>query len=127
MATENPTWGEERISDELSLKLGIRVSPRTVAKYRQTGPARQTDPKQRWLTFVRNHAKAIVACDFFVVVTASFRLLYVFVVLEQGTRRVLHTTSLTTRRRTGRRHDHQLLPIASEPISLRMLCSNIPK
>jgi hypothetical protein len=42
------------------------------------------------LTFVRNHAKAIVACDFFVVVTASFRLLYVFVVPDQGTRRVLH-------------------------------------
>jgi putative transposase len=90
MATENPSWGEERISNELSLKLGIRVSPRTVARYRQTGPVRQPDPKQRWLTFVRNHAKAIVACDFFVVVTASFRLLYVFVVLEQGTRRVLH-------------------------------------
>jgi len=90
MATENPSWGEERISNELSLKLGIRVSPRTVARYRQTGPVRQPDPEQRWLTFVRNHAKAIAACDFFVVVTASFRLLYVFVVLEQGTRRVLH-------------------------------------
>jgi putative transposase len=51
---------------------------------------RQPDPKQRWLTFVRNQAKAIVACDFFVVVTASFRLLYGFVILEQVTRRVLH-------------------------------------
>jgi len=90
MAAKNPPWGEERISNELSLKLGIRVSPRTVARYRHTGPVRQPDPKQRWLTFVRNHAKAIVACDFFVVVTASFRLLYVFVVLDQGTRRVLH-------------------------------------
>jgi len=30
MAHENPTWGEERIADELKLKLGIRVSPRTV-------------------------------------------------------------------------------------------------
>ena len=28
---ENPTWGEERIANELMLKLGIRVSPRTVA------------------------------------------------------------------------------------------------
>jgi putative transposase len=56
MAAENPTWGEERISNELSLKLGIRISPRTVAGYRQTGPARQPDRKQRCLSFVRNHA-----------------------------------------------------------------------
>ena len=32
MAHDNPTWGEERIADELKLKLGIRVSPRTVRK-----------------------------------------------------------------------------------------------
>jgi len=33
MDRENPTWGEERIADEVSLKLGIKISPRTVAKY----------------------------------------------------------------------------------------------
>ena len=33
MAHDNPTWGEERIADELKLKLGIGVSPRTVRKY----------------------------------------------------------------------------------------------
>jgi putative transposase len=32
MDGENPTWGEERIANELSLKLGLRVSPRTVHK-----------------------------------------------------------------------------------------------
>ena len=32
MARENPTWGQERIADELSLKLGILVSPRTVSQ-----------------------------------------------------------------------------------------------
>jgi len=32
MATENPSWGEERIANELKLKLGIQVSPRTVGK-----------------------------------------------------------------------------------------------
>src|SRR5262252_995953 len=46
---------------------------------------------QRWQTFVRNHAQAFVACDFCVVVTATFRLLYVFVVMEHATRRILHT------------------------------------
>ena len=82
MAAENPTWGEERIANELKLKLGIRVSPRTVEKYLRVCPVRTPDPKQRWLTFVHNHAKVIVACDFFVVVTATFRTLYVFVILE---------------------------------------------
>ena len=92
MAAENPIWGEARIADELRLKLGIRVAPRTVGKYLSDGrgPRRTPDPKQRWTTFVRNHAKGIVACDFFVVVTATFRVLYVFVVMEIGTRRIVH-------------------------------------
>jgi transposase InsO family protein len=45
---------------------------------------------QAWSSFVRNHARAVLACDFFVAVTATFRLLYIFVVLEVGTRRILH-------------------------------------
>ena len=91
MAVGNVTWGEERIADELKLKLGLRVSPRTVGKYlQQAGPRRAPDPQQRWLTFIRNHAKAIVACDFFTVVTISFRTLYAFVIMEVGTRRILH-------------------------------------
>ena len=92
MAADNPIWGEARIADELRLKLGIRVSPRTVGKYLShgRGPRRTPDPKQRWMTFVRNHAKGIVACDFFVVVTATFRVLYVFVVMEVGARRIVH-------------------------------------
>ena len=45
---------------------------------------------QRWATFLKNHARAILACDFFVAVTATFRMLYVFVVIEHGTRRLKH-------------------------------------
>jgi hypothetical protein len=45
---------------------------------------------QGWSMFVRNHARSVLATDFFVVVTATFRILYVFVVLEVGTRRILH-------------------------------------
>ena len=51
---------------------------------------RTPDPKQRWTTFIRNHAQLIVAGDFFVVVTATFRTLYVFVLMELRTRRILH-------------------------------------
>jgi len=43
---------------------------------------------QRWSTFLRNHAQAIVACDFFVAVTATF--IYVFVVMHHSSRRLLH-------------------------------------
>jgi hypothetical protein len=39
---------------------------------------------------VRNHARDVLACDFFVTVTARFRLLYVFVVLDVGKRRLVH-------------------------------------
>jgi transposase InsO family protein len=93
MARENPTWGQERIANELLLKLGLRVSPRTVRKYmpkRVDYSRGHRRSSQRWQTFVRNHAQAIVACDFCVVVTATFRLLYVFVVMEHATRRILH-------------------------------------
>src|SRR6266850_3386281 len=56
MASENATWGEERIANELKLKLGIRVSPRTVGKYLQDGGSRrEPDPQQRWLTMYEKH------------------------------------------------------------------------
>jgi putative transposase len=90
MVRGNPTWGEERIANELWLKLGIRVSPRTVKAY---WPARGPRPDQRsqsWNTFVRNHARAIVACDFMVAATARFQSLYIFMVMEVGSRRILH-------------------------------------
>jgi hypothetical protein len=78
MARENPTWGEEWIANELRLKLGLRVSPRTVRKYlpkhRDRGGGKRV-LSQRWRTFVRNHAQAIVACDLCVMVTATFHLL----------------------------------------------------
>lgn len=90
MATANRTWGEERIAAELLVKLGIRVSPRTVRRYMPAGPPRGRMGTQAWRAFIRNHLQATLASDFFVVVTATFRVLYVFVVLEVGTRRILH-------------------------------------
>jgi len=90
MANENRLWGEERIANELLLKLGIRISPRTVRKYMPKRPHGQPRGDQRWSTFLKNHAAAILACDFFVTVTATFRVLYVFVVIERGTRCLAH-------------------------------------
>ena len=90
---ENPTWGQERIANELLLKLGLRVSPRTVRKYMPShcvgGPGKRCS-SQRWSTFIRNQAKGIVACDFCVVITSTFRILYVFVIIEHASRRLIH-------------------------------------
>jgi putative transposase len=69
MARENPAWGQERIANELLLKLGLQVSPRTVRKcLPQPAPGRPRGDQQ-WSTFLRNHARAIIACDFCVAVT----------------------------------------------------------
>jgi putative transposase len=96
MAADNPLWGEERIANELLVKLGIRVSPRTVSKYMPKRPPGRPRGDQRWSTFLKNHAKAILACDFFVAVTVTFRMLYVFVVIEHGTRRLAHINVTTS-------------------------------
>ena len=91
MARANATWGEERIAAELRLKLGLSVSPRTVRRYMpQGGRPRDRVSSHEWSTFVRHHAGAVLACDFFVTITATFRTLYVFVVPEVGTRRIVH-------------------------------------
>jgi putative transposase len=87
MARANQTWGEERIAAELLLKVGVAVSPRTVRRYmRRPRPSRPSESSQTWTTFVQNHARETLACDFFMAVT----LVYVFLVLEIGTRRIVH-------------------------------------
>ena len=70
------------------LKLGIDVSQSTVAKYmvRQRKP-----PSQTWRTFLDNHVTQLMAADFFVVPTATCRLLFVLVILAHDRRRVVHT------------------------------------
>src|SRR4029077_4147509 len=74
----------------VSLALFTRMFDwRTVGKYMPKRPPGQPRGDQRWSTFLKNHAKAILACDFFVAVTASFRFLYVFVVIEHNSRRLV--------------------------------------
>ena len=86
MALANPLWGAPRIHGEL-LKLGLDVSQRTVARLM---PRRPKPPSQSWRTFLQNHVADLVSVDFFVVPTATFRILYVFVVLLHHRRRVVH-------------------------------------
>jgi putative transposase len=88
MAAHNRLWGAERIRGEL-LKLGIRLSKRTIQKYlRRARPPRPRG--QKWSTFLHNHAHAIWACDFVAVTDLFFRPIYAFVLIEIATRRVVH-------------------------------------
>ena len=86
MAQANPRWGAPRIHGEL-LKLGVNVCQATVAKYMRQ---RRQPPSQTWRTFLRNHVGQIVAADFFVVPTATYRLLFVLVLLAHDRRRIRH-------------------------------------
>jgi transposase InsO family protein len=87
MALANVGWGPPRIHGEL-MKLGIAVSEATVSRYMPRRP--RTPPSQSWRTFLRNHARELVAIDFFVVPTVTFKLLFGFVVLDHGRRRLVH-------------------------------------
>ena len=86
MSVENPLWGTPRIQSELAL-LGHDVSKATVDKYRIR---HRQPPSQTWRTFLNNHAKDIVAIDFFTVPTATFRILYCLVMLRHDRRTVAH-------------------------------------
>jgi transposase InsO family protein len=92
MATENLGWGAPRIHGEL-LKLGIDVSERTVSRLM---PHRRKPPSQTWRTFLANHAGTLACIDFLAVHTASFRVLYVFLVLSVDRRRVVHWNLTST-------------------------------
>ena len=88
MAGNNRLWGAERIRGEL-LKLGIHVGKRTIQKYMRSVRTRRPGG-QKWSTFLRNHAADIWACDFLQVADLFFRPLFVFLLLELKTRRVIH-------------------------------------
>jgi transposase InsO family protein len=86
MSSANPLWGAPRIHGEL-LKLGLTVSQATVSKY-MVRPRRPRS--QGWRTFLKNHAEHLIGLDFFTVPTATFRVLFVLVMLTHSRRRLVH-------------------------------------
>ena len=95
MARENPTWGRRRIRAELAL-LGYEVAELTVAKYmHRTSPR----PSPTWRAFLAAHARDIVAVDFFLVPTLTFRLL---VRLRRASAMTAANSSTSTSRITPR-------------------------
>ncbi len=86
MSREKPSWGVPRIQSELAL-LGHSVSEATVRKYRTR---HRKPPSQTWRTFLDNHVRDIVAVGFFTVPTATFRILFTFIVLRHDRRMLVH-------------------------------------
>ena len=86
MAKANPLWGAPRIHGEL-LKLGIEVSQSTVGRLI---PRRGKPPSPSWRSFLDNHVPELASVDFFTIPTATFRVLFVLVVLRHDRRRVVH-------------------------------------
>ena len=90
MARDNRLWGAERIRGEL-LKLGIKASKRTIQKHmRSVRPPRGGG--QDWGTFLYNHMDQTWACDFLQTHDLLFRPVFVFVIIELHSRRVLHAS-----------------------------------
>ena len=71
------------------MRLGIKVAKSTIQRYinEVRGPL---STKQTWSTFLRNHPKDIWACDFLQTYDLFFRAIFVFVVIELGSRRLVH-------------------------------------
>ena len=116
IAAANRLRGAPRIRGEL-LALGLRVSEATVSRYMPKRTRRSRGQTRR--TFISNHSKGLVAVDFFVVPTASFKVLYVFVAMAVDTRRIVHfnvchmPTDVWTARQLS-----EIFPWASEGMAL---------
>ena len=86
ISTANPLWGAPRVHGEL-LKLGLSMAQATVSKYLVR---RRTPPSQTWRSFLKNHVPDLVSVDFFTVPAATFKVLFVFLVLRHDRRRIVH-------------------------------------
>jgi putative transposase len=62
MSRDNPSWGEDKINEELRVKFGIRHSTSTIRKYMARRRLRRDG--QKWRTFIKNHSHELFACDF---------------------------------------------------------------
>ncbi|MCZ6653460.1 MAG: transposase [Planctomycetota bacterium] len=118
MSLENPFWGTPRIQSELRL-LGYEASKATVDKYKIH---RRKPPSQTWRTLLDNHDRDIVAVDFFMVPTATIRILFCFIVLRNDRRVVVHSN--LTANLTGQWTAQQVVEAFSEETAPRFLIRN---
>ncbi len=88
ISSDHPEYGEDRIALELEVKFGIRHGASTIRRYMVRG--RPTNDSQTWRNFLKNQDKAMWTCDFFVQHTVGFRVLYVFIIMELSSRKLIH-------------------------------------
>lgn len=86
MQAENPLWGAGRISGEIH-NLGIEMDRKYV--WKQMRKFNHT-PGPGWTTFLKNHMSETAAADFFVAITATYRFLYGFLIIDHHRRRIIH-------------------------------------
>ncbi|MFH1999717.1 MAG: integrase core domain-containing protein [Planctomycetota bacterium] len=91
LSQDNRLWTAERIRDHLVLLGFDPPHPDTIRKY-MVKPDPSRGSSQSWLTFIRNHLQKSWAIDFCTVPTLTFKILYVFVILDHARRQVLHFT-----------------------------------
>jgi hypothetical protein len=89
LAKENPLWTADRIRDTLLLLGYPHLSDNTVRKYMPIVSPR-INPPGTWKTFLHNHCCESWGVDFFTVHTLTFKMLYCFVVIDHGRRKVMH-------------------------------------
>ena len=82
----NPKWGSPRIVSEFKM-LGIDVAKSTVEQYKAR---RGKPPSPSWRTFLEQHAHELASIDFFIVPTATLKVLFVLLVLVHDWRRIVH-------------------------------------
>ncbi len=89
LVRENPSWGYRRVHGEL-LTLGVKVAASTVWEIlRDAGIDPAPDrAATTWAGFLRSHAEALLAADFFETVTLTGTRVYVLAVVEHASRRV---------------------------------------
>ena len=88
ISRDNPDWGEDKIFEELRINFGVEHSTATIRQYMVT-PCKP-ERGQTWSQFIDNHKGEIFACDFLTQYTAFFSIMYIFVIMELGSRRIVH-------------------------------------
>ena len=89
ISSEHPEYGAERIAGILKENFGVHHAKSTVEKYRVKA---KPSPRgtQTWSTFLKNQGAAIWCSDFMVEHTFFFLPIYIFIVVELGSRKIVH-------------------------------------
>lgn len=89
---ENPLLSPEKINEQLAL-MGLKnpPSPNTICKYLPTTKKPPSDRQiQSWKTFIKNHMDVTWATDFLTIPTLKFDILYILIIIDHGTRKIVH-------------------------------------